>query len=253
LFDDRFDDREDVRPMGLCPEVPLPLGTATGWLDVAFLVAMAAVGITGISALVRRGRSIWVLAILIVLSPVSLMLATVAWLGRWSALADSGRWGVSLLVGDVALAGLVASGAVWWRRLPRPADRPAWFDRGWWLAVSALLGVALAAAFRWHEAGAYSLYGYDSASKLWHDLVIYPVLATLVTYVFWPMVITGPGREAAVALLIVWVATAAMDNIHPLDPARLHPQIPAGLFVQVAGDAGPVTLAANQPAHLVCP
>jgi uncharacterized membrane protein len=238
--------------MGLCPEVPLPLGTATGWLDVAFLAVMAVIGIIGISALVRRGRSVWVLAILLLLSPVSLLLAAVAWLGSWSALADPGRWGASLIVGDVAVAALVSIGAMWWRRLPRPTDRRAWFDRGWWLAASAAVGVVLAAAFRWHEAGAYSLYGYDSASKLWHDLVIYPVLATLVTYVFWPMVVTGPGRAAAVALLLVWVATAVSDNVHPLDPSRLHPQLPAALFLRVAGDAGPVTLAANQPAHLIC-
>lgn len=99
----------------------------------------------------------------------------------------------------------------------------------WWLAISLLMTTGISVAWRYAEMRAYQasdaadLLG--SPSKLWHDLVVYPVFTFVLIYEGLPVVIDWqePGWVLAAAMG-GWATLAVADGVRKLNPKKLHPR-----------------------------
>jgi hypothetical protein len=120
-----------------------------------------------------------------------------------------------------------------------------------WRLVALAAGFIMAASFRRGEADGYDVLRYLSFSKLAHNGVAFTVLGGMLVYTGIPILFTGGWswhweyRGLWIALLLVWVACAALDgwranlpDDHPLKlkGENLHPR--AGRFGRALSLAG---------------
>jgi hypothetical protein len=236
----------------ICAGVPLPLDNWKGWLLLLGLAAYDAGILLAMRAVIVPSRWGYTLTfMLLFVSPLPLLFAARAAEHRypWDVL-DPSRQSWAFMFGGLALAGLVTTCARSWVTVKREVVQE--YERGWWLGVSALIGLALTVAFRWHEAGAYDLLRYDSITKLVFDLVCFFLLATLTVFAGWPVMIGPqimPARRHRIsikgivaALLVIWLATVVYDAFIPPDKSYMHHQSPT-TAAKMAHEGDP--LAAN--------
>lgn len=231
----------------VCLRMPLPLASWQDGLITAGLAAYIGTMIWWLRRLVIHHRPWWAFLVsLVFVSPLPVTIIAWAVEGRapWTLLNfDRQSW--ALLFGDAALAALIGWCAHAWKFLP--LDMQVHYKRGapsrpghsWrpnWLLISLFWGILLAAAFRWSESGVYDLDRFMSYTKLFHDLVSYIVLATMVIFAAWPVLrrrLTTVSiwhdmiaKLMVLVLLGIWVLGGVHDARHGLDPAFLHPKRP---------------------------
>lgn len=139
------------------------------------------------------------------------------------------------------IAFAAASRGWWWLQ----GDPTAWYRQDWWLVRSLVIGAIIGLVFHFVDQPNYIKAGLDEAldspTKLWHDLVVYPVLAGSLLYLGWPvvtetssstpwpwMLVIAVGLWAVLGLLDIRAARTkrlAYSEFHPLWDARAFKRI----------------------------
>jgi len=121
----------------------------------------------------------------------------------------------AFVFGDVALAGAVAAGAASWSRTP--ASVRVLIDNWQWTVLAAGL---IAGLLQWRlefNQGSYSKGQSLSPTKIWHQVVIIPVLATWVLSAIVAAVGSGDvvGSLIALGCVLLWGVLIVYDFSHP--------------------------------------
>lgn len=146
----------------------------------------------------------------LLVSPIGLALVVVLVERRPFVLADQY---MAFLVGDVLLAIAVGAG------FTTADNRQLW---SWWLLVPLAAGLL----FGWWQTGheiATGVYSHGEAyspAKLYHQLVCYPILATLLSRALYFAWDHWTVTMVIVVLIIIWGAANVWDWSHPKSPHR---------------------------------
>jgi hypothetical protein len=143
-------------------------------------------------------------------------------LARLQDAADIHHGSLAFLLGDVVFLPIMAAViAVGWRKV----NLNGWAVSGWWILSALAFGVIAGLVFHHFESAVFSDAALNSPTKLWHDLVTYPVLFGGLTFGFVPMFAqASPARWiVASAMLVLWVLAGVSDGTwHKLVPTNLH-------------------------------
>lgn len=112
----------------------------------------------------------------------------------------------------------------------RDAQNVDWlFD---WRFITAVIigGCAFSALFRWYDSGNYIKDGHRdrlySPTKLWHDFVVYPVVAGCYLWVTIPaLTANSVGGWVSLGGIILFFALGGADYVRGLRPERMHPRV----------------------------
>ena len=118
---------------------------------------------------------------------------------------------MAFLVGDVLLAAAAGAG------FSAADNRPLW---SWWLLVPLITGVIFGRWQTGHEVakGVYSYGEAYSPSKLYHQFVCYPILATLLCRSLYFARDHWAAITVVVVLIVIWGAANVWDWSHPKSP-----------------------------------
>lgn len=157
-------------------------------------------------------------------SPIAMMVLATAepnrgttTLARVASLVDFRHGSWAFLFGDTLFLPIMAAAiAIGWRH--------NWFGLSWhWLVICLVIGVVVGLAFHHHDASFYSEAAFNSPTKLWHDLVAYPVLFGGLVFGLVPMIRQLPWVWVALALFALWLLAGVADGtVHKLNPGDLH-------------------------------
>jgi hypothetical protein len=187
---------------------------------IVFLVIVllyATIDLAVLVRAIRRGR-VWTTLIFAWLTSTIPMYALGRFMEhRWLPGWAHQSW--AFLFGDAIFLPLaLAATALAWRQLPTKSWHRSW----WWLAISIIVGVAISAKFHHDEAGVYPPLQLQSPTKLFHDLVAYPVFVAALWATAWPVVTSHlwKSRWVLPALivfgLLMWGACSWGDTLHQL-------------------------------------
>lgn len=189
------------------------------------IVAAVVTVVTG-TLLIRSGSG-WVCMIPIIISPVMMVVVRLALEPKFPLL--EGKQSLAYLVGDSAALPLALwATAMSWRVI---GQEDGFHQRWWWLLVAIAAGVLI--TYGWHtfldlpgyvKAGATDRLG--APTKLWHDYVVYPSLATLLVWGGVPAIFKdfgGYGRWVLTGFAL-WAGLGALDGVRGLDPRHMHPR-----------------------------
>lgn len=190
------------------------------------MFASAVVTVVTGTLLIRSGSG-WVCMIPIIISPVMMVVVRLALEPKFPLL--EGKQSLAYLVGDsVALPLALWAAAMSWRVI---GQENGFHQRWWWLLVAITAGVLI--TYAWHtfldvpryvETGATDRLG--APTKLWHDYVVYPSLATLLVWGGVPAIFKdfgGYGRWVLTGFAL-WAGLGALDGVRGLDPRHMHPR-----------------------------
>lgn len=149
-----------------------------------------------------------------------------------------GSW--AFILGDaISLPLALAAAAYAWHYID--TTRPAWYNTGWWLVLSVVVGSLIGIGFRLVDAANYRNAGVGGAlvspTKILHDPFVYALFASLLIYICVPVLVTAFNRvmdgdygspiviAAVVAVLAFgsWAVFGVRDAIVGLDVRQLHP------------------------------
>ncbi len=190
-----------------------------------FVAAVVTV-VTG-TLLIRSGSG-WVFMIPIVISPIMMVVVRLA-LEPGFPLFE-GKQSLAYLVGDSAALPLALwATAMSWRII---GQEDGFHLRWWWLLVAIAAGVLI--TYGWHtfmDAPAYikadAVDRLGAPTKLWHDYVVYPSLATLLVWGGVPAVFKDFGGYGRWVLAggVLWGCLGILDGFRGLDPRHMHPRV----------------------------
>lgn len=199
---------------------------------LSFYLLMAAAVFASFAGIVYgvKAGNLWVGLVPILISPCAMLVIRVlAEDGRPKGLFSLTTQSWAFLFGDTLALPLAFLAAAWsWRRLAPDG----WYTRSLWLVMAIAIGLLVAVGWRLLEVRGYTTAGYadllGSPSKLWHDLVVYPVLGSTLVWAGIPAMVYDFRYTGWLVVMgvVVWVALGVLDNtVHHLDPADLHPPV----------------------------
>lgn len=184
----------------------------------------------GIGSTLGTQGMVKVALIPIIISPLMMLIVRIGWEnGKPDGLLDPRTQSWAFLFGDTIMLPIALGAAAYsWRSLPAEG----WHRSTWWFWLSVAVGVVFALVFHfvlnapnYVKAGNGDMMG--SPTSIWHDVVVYLSLATLLVFLGAPAVVmnfTGTGW-IVVAGVVGWLAFGAADaTIHPLEQTDLHPR-----------------------------
>ena len=93
----------------------------------------------------------------------------------------------------------------------------------YWHVISVAVAVAVAVGFHFVDKDSYDDEQLQSPTKVWHDWVTYPVLASALMVVAMPLLANFNSYASAILVLIFsWIGLCIWDGFRPLDPQKLH-------------------------------
>jgi len=155
-------------------------------------------------------------------SPIPLMtIATLIEHRSLSDVANLQHGSLALLIGDIILLPAMAAFTAVGRR---QVNLSGWAGSWWWLFAALAIGVIAGLTFHHMDQAVYAEAAFNSPTKLWHDLITYPILFGGLTFGFVPII-----RQAstvkwfATAMIALWFLAVVSDvTWHRLNPVALH-------------------------------
>ncbi len=191
------------------------------------LVFVASVATVATGTHLIRSGSGWVFVIPIIISPV--MMIVVRLLLEPGFPLFEGKQSLAYLIGDsVALPFALWAAAMSWRTIGR---EDGFHQQWWWLVVAIAVGALITYGWRTYlDAPNYVRAGaadrLNVATKLWHDFMVYPALATLLVWGGIPAMFkdfSGYGRWVLTGG-VLWGCLGIWDGFRGLDPRFMHPR-----------------------------
>lgn len=206
---------------------------------VVFAAVAVAAYIFGMALLFAPSRYSWMLFVLpIVVSPVSMAVMCtkmerlpISTAGGYRTQPWSFMYGDSIFL-PIALYAI----GLGYRNIP-----DGFFNSGWWAVLSLLAGVGAGVGFHVMDSSSYRAQGAADAllapTKIWHDLVVYPVLFDLLFMGGIPQLLPNAWSVwtlVALSGVVAWgVLGVYFDQKRQLNPFDTHPLWNAEQFTRI--------------------
>ncbi len=174
----------------------------------------------------------WIVILPVLISPISMQIIRQLFEGGQPATGfnpKSDSW--AYLFGDFLILPFSMGMAA------RDAQHVSWL-LDWRFIVAVIVGGCIfSVGFRWFDSNNYIRDGHRdrlySPTKLWHDFVVYPVVASVFLWVTISALSTGAlGGWVAVGGIALFFTLGGVDMIRGLKPEQMHPRVQDTAFAR---------------------